>query len=190
MRLHIIIGSTRPGRAGKPVADWFLGRAKADGRFDVELVDLKDVALPLLDEVKHPRLQQYEHEHTKAWSRSVASADAFVFVTCEYNYGYPAALKNAIDTVLKEWAKKPIGFVSYGGVAGGTRAVQQLRQVIGALDAVDLTDAVHIPFVARQISEDRTMFAPTPQNEKAAEGLLDALAAWAAVLKPFRETAG
>ena len=139
-KLLIILASTRPGRVGLPVATWFTEHADDDGRFETELVDLAKLALPLLDEPKHPRLRQYTHDHTFAWSRIVDGADAVVIVTAEYNYGYPAALKNALDYLNHEWRHKPLGFVSYGGVAAGTRAVQQLKQVTGAVQLVTDSD--------------------------------------------------
>ena len=108
-------------------------RAREHGGFELEVADLAEVTLPLLDEPNHPRLRQYTREHTHAWSATVDVADAVVLVTSEYNYGYPAALKNAIDYLHHEWRYKPVGFVSYGGVAAGTRAVQQLKQVVTAL---------------------------------------------------------
>lgn len=128
--LQIIIGSTRPVRSGEPVAQWFADLARADGRFEVELVDLKEVGLPLLDEPNHPRLQQYTQPHTHRWSEIVSRADAYVFVHPEYNHGYNAALKNALDYLFLEWQGKPASFVSYGGVSGGLRAVQMLKQVV------------------------------------------------------------
>src|ERR1035437_8108281 len=131
--LTIVIGSTRPGRVGPKFATWFRSLAIAHDGFDVELVDLAQLNLPFLDEPSHPRLRQYVHQHTIDWSRTVERSDAFVFVTPEYNFGYSAALKNAIDYLSQEWADKAVGFVSYGGVAGGTRAVQQLKQVVAAL---------------------------------------------------------
>jgi len=96
-RLTIVIASTRPGRAGRPIAEWFADRARTHGAFDVHVADLAEIALPLLDEPHHPRLRRYEHQHTKDWSATVEASDAFVFVTAEYNHGYPAALKNAVD---------------------------------------------------------------------------------------------
>ena len=132
-RLTIIIGSTRPGRAGLPIATWFADRARSHGGFDVAVVDLAELDLPLLDEPEHPRLRRYVHEHTKAWSACVDAADAVVMVTPEYNHGYPAALKNAIDYLHEEWQDKPVAFVSYGGISAGTRAVQQLKQVVTTL---------------------------------------------------------
>src|SRR5690349_114928 len=121
--LQIVVASTREQRKGPQVAAWFEGEARAHGGFEIELVDLAAVALPLFDEPRHPRLRQYEHEHTRRWSASVERADAFVFVTPEYNYGAPPSLLNALDYLIQEWAYKPVGFVSYGGVSAGTRSV-------------------------------------------------------------------
>lgn len=184
-KLHVILASTRPGRAGEPIADWFVERAIAHGAFDVELVDLAEVALPFMDEPNHPRLRRYTHEHTKAWSARVDSADAFVFVTPEYNYGLTAPLKNAIDYLHFEWQHKPVGFVSYGGVAAGTRAVQMLKQVVTTLKMVPLFEAVNIPFHTRFIDEEGALSA----NEvmvKAAAAMLDELVLTEAMLAPRR----
>src|SRR5450432_3830534 len=137
-KLSVIIGSTRPGRVGLPIGQWFFECAKAHGKFDVQLVDLKEQNLPLLDEPKHPRFSQYEHEHTKAWSAIVAESDAFVFVTPEYNYSPAPALLNALDYLFHEWAYKAAGFVSYGGVSGGIRAVQMIKQPLGVLKVVSI----------------------------------------------------
>src|SRR3954464_13099564 len=120
--LQIIIASTRPGRVGLPVADWFVARAGAHGGFSLDVADLAVIDLPMMDEPNHPRLQRYEHQHTKDWSARVGAADAFVMITPEYNHSYNAPLKNAIDFLHKEWEYKPVGFVSYGGIAAGTRA--------------------------------------------------------------------
>jgi NAD(P)H-dependent FMN reductase len=125
--LQIIIASTRPGRAGLPIGQWFHERALGHGGFDIDLVDLADLNLPFMDEPSHPRLRRYTHQHTRDWSARVEAADAFVFVTPEYNHGFNAPLKNAIDYLHDEWRHKPVGFVSYGGVAAGTRAVQMLK---------------------------------------------------------------
>src|SRR5262245_20375897 len=118
LNLHVVIVSTRPGRGGPAVARWFVEQASSHGAFQMKLVDLAEVNLPLLDEPSHPRLRDYKHEHTKKWSATVAEADAFVFVTPEYNYSAPASLINALDYLFHEWAYKPAGFVSYGGVSG------------------------------------------------------------------------
>jgi NAD(P)H-dependent FMN reductase len=131
--LQIIIGSTRPGRVGPSIATWFYDLAVADGSFEVELVDLAKVNLPLFDEPKHPLLRSYEHEHTKKWSQTIARADAIVFVIPEYNHSYNAATKNAIDYLNHEWRYKSLGLVSYGGVAMGVRAIQALKPIFMAL---------------------------------------------------------
>jgi hypothetical protein len=124
--LHVIVCSTRPGPVGVglPVGEWFFTQARKHGRFDAELIDLATSDLPMYDEPKHPSLQQYRHEHTKRWSAKVASADAYVFVTPEYNFGPPPALVNALNYVSEVWNYKRAGLVSYGGISGGLRAVQ------------------------------------------------------------------
>ena len=119
LKLNVIVCSTRPGRVGLSIGRWFEEYAKAHGGFDVSLEDLADYALPVFDEPHHPRLRKYEHAHTKAWSASVESADAFVFVTPEYNFGPPPSLVNAMNYLVLEWHNKVAGFVSYGGVSGG-----------------------------------------------------------------------
>jgi NAD(P)H-dependent FMN reductase len=185
-KLLIILASTRPGRVGLPVATWFTDVAIADGRFEVELADLAELALPLLDEPKHPRLREYTQDHTLAWSRTVDSADAVVLVTAEYNYGYPAALKNALDYLHHEWRHKPLGFVSYGGVAAGTRAVQQLKQVTGALQLIPTGTAVNIPFVFGML-DDGVLHA-NDMMEQAAAAMLGELETLNGALAPLRST--
>jgi NAD(P)H-dependent FMN reductase len=187
-RLLEIIASTRPGRVGLPVGEWFSDRARAHGGFEVDLVDLAVLQLPLLDEPAHPRLRQYTQEHTHAWSATVDAADAIVIVTAEYNYGYPAALKNAIDYLHHEWRHKPVGFVSYGGVAAGTRAVQQLKQVVQAVQMHAVSGAVNIPFVQQFLGEDGSVHANDVMLE-AAGAMLDELARVAAALAPLRDQA-
>ena len=186
-KLLIILASTRPGRIGLPVATWFTEHATADGRFEVELVDLAELALPLLDEPKHPRLREYTQEHTFAWSATVESADAVVLVTAEYNYGYPAALKNALDYLNHEWRNKPLGFVSYGGVAAGTRAVQQLKQVVGALQLVPTATAVNIPFVSGKVHDG--VLDVNDVMQQAASTMLSELETLNGALAPLRSGA-
>jgi NAD(P)H-dependent FMN reductase len=183
--LHVIVASTRPGRVGLPIGRWFHGLAAGHGAFRAELVDLAEIGLPLLDEPKHPRLGQYTQPHTKAWSAKVEAADAFAFVMPEYNHGFNAPLKNAIDFLHHEWGHKPVGFVSYGGVAAGTRAVQMLKPVLTVLGMVPVTAAVPIPFVRQIVREDGTVEA-TEAMEKAAEGMLDELLKWTVALREMR----
>ena len=186
--LQIIIASTRPGRVGPSVASWIHQRAIAHGGFDVELIDLAEVNLPMFDEPNHPRLHQYVHQHTKDWSATIDRADAFIFVIPEYNYGFNAAIKNAIDYLNAEWKHKPVGFVSYGGVGAGTRAVQMLKQVITALSMVPVFDAVNIPFI-QQFLDDERKLQPNDIMETAATTMLNELVRWTASLRALREPA-
>lgn len=181
--LEIIIASTRPGRVGASFGAWFADQARAHGGFDVELVDLVEVALPLFDEPNHPRMATYTHQHTVDWSATVTRADAFVFVTPEYNHGYPASLKNAIDYLHNEWRGKALGFVSYGGVAAGTRAVQQLKQVANSVGLVVVGSAVNIPNFAQFLAEDGSVKANDIMIDSA-KAMLDELQRTTATLRP------
>lgn len=185
LKLHVIICSTRPGRVGPFVARWFHGFAQQHGKFDVELVDLADFKLPLYDEPVHPRMQQYEHEHTKRWSKSVAAADAYVFVTPEYNYMPPPSFANAIDFVYREWNYKPCGFVSYGGVSGGLRAAQMERLHVTSAKMMPMAEGVTVPMVASRIN-DGGVFESTSSIDSSAQKMLDELLRWAEALKPMR----
>lgn len=184
--LTVIIGSTRPGRAGLPIAEWFVERAKRHGGFTVDVADLAEIDLPFYDEPNHPRLGQYVHQHTKDWSATIERADAVVVVTPEYNYGYPASLKNAIDYLHNEWRDKPVGFVSYGGVAAGTRAVQQLKQVVTTLKMIPVTESVNIPFHAQFIDDEGRLQA-NEVMETAADAMLDELLRLNGALSSLRE---
>jgi NAD(P)H-dependent FMN reductase len=182
--LHVLICSTRPGRVGDKVAHWFHERSLARGTFDARLVDLADFALPVFDEPKHPRLRQYEHEHTRRWSASVSTADAFVFVTPEYNYGPPPSLVNAMNYLVHEWAYKPVGFVSYGGLSGGMRAVVAEKQLATTLRMVPIFEAVAVPMVQQRLAHDA--FQADATHDSSADALLDELLKWANALKAMR----
>ncbi len=186
MLLQIIIASTREGRAGERIGRWFEGVAKQHGGFELEFIDLAHVALPLVDEPMHPRLRQYRHAHTKAWSASVERADAYVFVTPEYNYGSPPALLNALDYLVHEWGYKPAGFVSYGGVSAGTRSMQMTKQVVSALRMVPIVEAVNIPFFANHMNKDSGAFEPPSTQADAAVAMLNEMRRWAEALAPLR----
>jgi NAD(P)H-dependent FMN reductase len=189
-RLMIVVGSTRPVRVGRPVADWIAEAAREHGRFEVDLADLKEIDLPLLDEPKHPRLREYEHEHTKRWSARVEAADAFVFVTPEYNFSMPAPLKNALDFVSQEWAYRPAGMCSYGGVSAGLRASAQAKQVLQALSVPVVNPSISIPFVRQFLSEDETRIEPNDVMRDAVPAMLDELARWEQALRPLRTRDG
>jgi NAD(P)H-dependent FMN reductase len=158
-RLQIIVGSTRPGRRGSTIGQWFHDLAVRHDRFDVELIELAEVGLPLLDEPQPASSGQYVHEHTRRWSETITAGDAYVFVVPEYNHSYNAATKNALDFLSAEWRRKPVGFVSYGAVSGGSRATQALTPVVVALGLRPLPRAVHIPLVNRVVTGDGTLRA-------------------------------
>jgi NAD(P)H-dependent FMN reductase len=181
--LEVVTASTRPGRIGRAFADWFIGVAAGHGAFEVADVDLAVVGLPFLDEPDHPKFGRYVHEHTRQWSATVSRADAFVFVTPEYNYGYSAVLKNALDFLHAEWADKAVGFVGYGGIGAGTRAIQQLKQVVTTLRMVPVFEAVNIPF-AVQALDDHGNVLPDENRVLAAVTMLDELARLTGKLRP------
>lgn len=183
--LLIVIASTRPTRVGLPVAEWFRDRAVAHGGFEVEVADLAEWRLPLMDEPRHPRLREYEHEHTRAWSATVDRADAVALVLPEYNHSFTAPLKNAIDYLHHEWRDKAVGFVTYGGVSAGTRALTALKPVVTALRMVPAVEAVTIPFVAQFLDDDRRVRA-NDVMEQAATALLDELGRLTGALRPLR----
>ena len=180
----MIVASVRQGRKGEPVAKWFLERAKAHGQFEIQLLDLKEIALPLLNERHHPRHQKYELETTKAWSRMVQEADAFVIVTPEYNYSSPPALVNALDHLYVEWNYKAASFVSYGGLSGGSRSVQTTKQILTTLNVMPIAEAVHINYIARHVSEG--VFQPEESHEKSVKTMLDELLRWTNALAALR----
>ncbi len=185
LNLKIIIASTRPGRKGPSIAAWFTEIAEKHTEFNVEVLDLLQINLPFLDEPEHPMLQKYQHQHTKDWSAIINTADAFVIVTSEYNYSFPASIKNAIDFLSKEWNYKAVGFVSYGGVSGGTRAVQALKQVITAVGMMPISQGVAIPAFTKHIDESGK-FMNDPGLDKSADGMLNELYKWAVALKTMR----
>jgi NAD(P)H-dependent FMN reductase len=184
--LGVVVASTREGRVGIAVGEWFVAAVRAHGRVDPTLIDLKELALPMLEERHHPRLRKYEQEKTKAWSATVASQDAFVFVTPEYNHGTPPGLVNALDHVYIEWNYKAAAFVSYGGMSGGIRGVQMTKPILTALKMVPLVEAVAIPFVTRLLDPGTGAFKGEEQYDKAAVVMLDELTRWTGALASMR----
>ncbi|MEO6260762.1 MAG: NADPH-dependent FMN reductase [Thermoanaerobaculia bacterium] len=188
-KLQIFITSTRERRLGPAVATWFTDRAREHAGFQIELVDLQAVALPILDEPNHPMKRDYQHDHTKAWSASVASADAFAFVVPEYNHGMPPALLNALDYLYVEWNYKPVAFVSYGGVSGGSRSVQMANPLLTALKMMPIPESVTIPFFTKLINAEG-IFDPGETPHRALTGMLDELLRWTQALKTMRAQSG
>lgn len=185
MKLNVITASTRPGRVGPIIAAWFVDQISPELGFEVEAVDLADLALPMLDEPNHPSEHIYLHEHTRRWSESVEAADAFVLVMPEYNVGFNAPLKNALDYLYTEWNHKPVGFVSYGMTSAGLRAVEMLKPVLVSLKMIPVHDAVSVPLRLR-VDEDGVLH-PDAVMTDAAHGMLAELRVLAEALAPLRE---
>ncbi len=183
--LKIIISTVRPGRKGPIIADWIAGVARQNENFNVEVLDLKELALPLMDEAAHPRFQKYEHEHTKNWAAKINEADAFIFVTAEYDYNYPAPLRNALEYLYHEWSYKPAGIVSYGGISAGTRAANSLKADLSTFIMVPLAEAVNIPNFTQFIKDEK--MEPNEAMNKAADAMLKELVRWAKGLKLIKE---
>lgn len=183
--LQIIVASTRPGRVGPVVADWFYSIAARHDAFATSLIDLKAINLPLYDEPNHPVQQKYVHEHTKKWAQSVNAADAYVFVTPEYNHGPAPALINALSYVSREWHHKPAAFISYGGISGGLRGVQAVKPILNTLRVMLINESVVFPMIAKQVDADGKLLTDETQ-ETAAMAILNELARCAPVLRALR----
>jgi NAD(P)H-dependent FMN reductase len=184
LKLMIIVGSVRPGRLGLPIAEWVRGSAEAHGGFEIDFVDLADLALPFMDEPNHPAMHQYTKPHTIAWGERVAAANAFIFVTPEYNHSFSPSLKNAIDFLLKEWWRKSVGFVSYGGVSGGTRGVESLMAVVANLGMVRVGANVELPFAKAQLVDGA--FVANEKESAVLERMFGELVQESAVLQPLQ----
>ena len=171
MKLMIIWGSSRQGRGGGVVTEWVKRHAGQDGRFELDFVDLRELNLPFYDEPSSPfsmakEGKDYTHPEGKSWAQRVGACDGVIIVTPEYNHGPTAVLKNALDWVGPEWVDKPVGFISYGGGAGGARAVEQLRSITIELGLVQLANPIHFVAYRHAFSE---------QGEPQREGTNDAL---------------
>ncbi|MEO6758753.1 MAG: NAD(P)H-dependent oxidoreductase [Saprospiraceae bacterium] len=189
MRTKLIIASTRPTRKGPIVAAWIALVAREQPEIELEVLDLATINLPMMDEPQHPRLQKYQHQHTKDWSAKIEPAEAFIIVMPEYNFGYPAPLKNAIDYLFREWNNKPVGLVSYGGVSAGLRAVQSLKPVLTAIGLVPVPEAVSIPMFTQFINDDE-QFVPNEPLTQSAQAMMKSLVRWSGVLNGLREKIG
>lgn len=183
LKIAVIVGSTRPGRVGKSVADWVIEQAQ-DRNATYDLIDLEEVDLPFLDEAIPPSMHMYQNEHTKRWAETIAQYDGFVFVTPEYNHSTSAALKNALDFVYAEWNNKAVGLVGYGSL-GGSRAIEHLRGIAAELQMADVRQQVSFSLFTD--FKDFSEFTPGPQHAESAQTMFDQLEAWAGALKPLRQ---
>lgn len=184
-RLMILVASVRDGRIGLPIAEWVRREAEADGRFEIDWADLKEIGLPLMDEPNHPKLRQYTKDYTKAWSARVEAAEAFVFVQPEYNYSYAPSLKNALDYLHQEWRRKPVGTVSYGGISGGTRGTTAIRPVELVVGLVPTTVNVELAWAAQHIGDEGD-FEPTENNGRLLHAMFDEIVELNGALAPLR----
>ncbi len=184
-QLKIIGATVRPSRQGPFITEWVAEQARAHGAFVVEVLDLQHLNLPLMDEPNHPALRQYTQEHTRQWSRHIAAADAFIFVTAEYNFSYPAPLQNALEYLVHEWAYKAAGIVSYAGVSAGTRAWNALKSDLPSYRVVPLVEAVNIPFFTQFIQHEQ--FVPNEVTCAAMTAQLNELTRWTKVLQVLRQ---
>jgi NAD(P)H-dependent FMN reductase len=189
MLIQVISSTTREGRFSERVAAWVTGQLASRGDFDVEPIDLREYPLPFFDGVAPARApREYASPELERLGRQLDRADGYIVLTAEYNHGYPAVLKNAMDWTFVEWRRKPMSFVGWGQV-GGARAIEQLRLVAVEFEMAPLRHAVHIlpdiTMAARQASDpgDVSMFAPLEARLKL---LADDLAWWAGVLAAAR----
>lgn len=183
VKIAVIVGSTRPGRKAEDVARWVMQIASLRSDAIYELVDIQDFKLPLLDEPAPPSTGKYSKPHTLAWAARIDAYDGFVFVTPEYNHGTSGALKNAIDFLYKEWNNKAAGFVGYGS-AGGSRAVESLRLVMGELQIADVRAQVMLSLFTD--FENFKVFNPAPFQEQAVTTMLDQVVSWSHALQAVR----
>ncbi len=187
LNIKVVLASVREGRLGEKPAAWILEKAKARKEFAVELVDLKDYSLPVFNEPQVPAMisGNYPNEAAKQWAAKIGEADGFIFVTPEYNHGYPSSLKNAIDYIYGEWVNKPVAFVSYGA-DGGVRAVEQLKQVVNSnLQMHPVPAVVSMARPWDYLNEQGVL--DTTHFEKAGDTMLDQLAWLGEALKAARK---
>jgi NAD(P)H-dependent FMN reductase len=185
LTIAVVLGSTRPGRNSEAVGRWVLEHAQRRGGAQFELIDIARHDLPMLDEPMPAIHGKYRHPHTREWSATIAPFDGFIFVTPEYNRSVPAALKNAIDYLYEEWTDKAAAFVSYGGDAGGARAVEHLRGIMGEVHVA--TVRAHVALSIHEDFEDFKTFRPRPKHVTVLDQLLDQVLAWAGGLKAMRD---
>jgi NAD(P)H-dependent FMN reductase len=183
-RIGVILGSTRPGRRGEPVARWVMDQARERKDAEFELIDLADHPLPHLDEPQPPSMGNYQNAHTQQWAATISRFDGYVFITPEYNHGTSGVLKNAIDYLYAEWNNKAMGVVSYG-LVGGARAAEQLRLIAGELQMADVRTNVALSLFTD--FENFTELTPAAHQAEVLDTLFSQVIAWSQALAPLRQ---
>lgn len=186
-KILVILGSTREGRRGDKIADAAMESLSKEADANFELIDLKDWDIPFYNLPGYPSTEKgvFGSEIQKKWAEKIDSADGFIFVTPEYNHGYTAVLKNAIDFLWYEWNHKPVSFISYGSMSGGLRAVEQLRQVVIEVEMVPIRESVALMYVRKLFDENGKFNDPTFDHRVIELG--EKIAAWAKGLKKIRK---
>jgi NAD(P)H-dependent FMN reductase len=190
LKVKVIIGSTRPNRFSEKPANWIYGLLKATGGVEAELLDLRDYPLPFFDNPNSPSMSGgvYPNSEVSRWAAKIKEADAFVIVSPEYNHGYSAVLKNALDSIYPEWNKKAVGFVGYGG-AGGARAIEQLQSVVLELQMVPIRQSLRMGWdVVAKVMPEKVPVNPELFSGLKPEPFIKELLAMAGALKSLRET--
>ncbi len=187
-KLKIITSTIRPGRKGPLIAKWVLEQVIAGNLFEAELLELGEINLPMMNEPNHPVQMNYQHEHTKWWSSKINEADTFIFVTAEYDFNYPAPLRNALEYLFNEWTYKPAGIVSYGGQSAGLRAVNSLKADLSTFKVVPLQETVSFTFFAKYLTQDGK-FVPEQDAGQKLNTLLKELLRWTKGLEAIRNNA-
>lgn len=183
LKIAIIIGSTRPSRVGATVGKWAYDNLPKKDGVNYELIDLAEENLPFLKDNSMPAMQQYDQDSTKAWSKKIASYDGYILVTTEYNAGPPAPLKNALDTLFKEWAKKPVAFVGYGWM-GAVRSIEKLITTASRMNMMPISNAIHVIDIGMAFDDNGAIKPEAVRGNFTA--FEDNLVWWATALKNAR----
>ena len=186
-KILVILGSTREGRRGEKVANWAMSVLSKRSDANFELVDLRDWDFPFYNLPTSPSTEKgmYQSEIQKKWGEKIESAEGFILITPEYNHGYPAVLKNALDYLWFEWNHKPVVFISYGGLSGGIRAIEQLKQVVIELEMIPLIKSISIPRIKTLIDENGKFIEKS--YDKKIESLGKYITLWSKELKRIRK---
>ncbi len=189
LNIYVLLSTTRPQRRSEPIGKWVMSELAKNKQIKAELIDLRDWDLPFFNEVKSMmsiKKEELSSDAVRKWGEKIAKADGYIIVTAEYNHGYPAVLKNALDYAYYEWHKKPVGFVAYGAAVGGVRAVEQLRQVAIELQMAPISEAVYIPLIRAAFDEKGNLKDEDSYNKRL-DSMVEQLIWWTKSLKEARD---